>query len=142
MYDLAPARYASLHSKMEMGMIRFAKIACLCSFAFVIVAPATRAGDMSGYFGNTIVCTDGDGSVTKVWVKQGGTYSINRGGKDIKGTWVDKGDQACYTETDPAAPAGTPPFCVSSELRKVGATWSLTDPAGKSSQCALKEGSS
>jgi hypothetical protein len=121
-----------------MGMKRISAIACLLTVAS-FAAPAL-AGDMSGYYGNTVVCTAADGGVTKVWVKQGGTYTVQRGGKNINGTWVDNGDKVCYTETDPASPAGTPPFCVSSELRKAGATWSLTDPGGNASQCVLKDG--
>ena len=77
-----------------------------------------------------------------VWIMDGGKYTINRGTGDIKGTWTDAGDNACFTEVDPAPPAGTKPFCPPGGARKVGDTWSLTQPDGKASQCILKEGNS
>ena len=108
----------------------------------LFAAQGASAGDMTGLFGNTIECTYPNGNVTKVWVKDGGQYTVLRDGNTVNGTWVDNGDQACYTETDPAPPAGTKPVCASSAPMKIGATWSITDPSGATSQCVLKQGAS
>ena len=110
------------------------------AFAAAFAASPAMAGDMTGLYGNTIMCTYPDGAVTKVHVQEGGKYNLVRDGKTVQGTWIDTGEQACYTETDPPPPAGTKPICTSSAAMKVGATWSITDPAGKTSNCELKAG--
>jgi len=115
----------------------------VCIASFVWMLPQALAADESPYIGNTIVCTAADGAVTKVWIKDGGKYTLNRGTGDIQGTYADDASgNTCFTETDPAAPAGTKPFCPTGPMHKVGDSWSMTDPAGTSSQCVLKEGTS
>jgi hypothetical protein len=126
----------------EIGMTRFSTIACVTVAGALVATPVASAADLSGYFGNTVVCSSADGTMTKVWITDGGKYTINRGTGDIKGTWVASGDTACFTETDPAPPAGTKAFCPPAGAHKVGDTWSLTQPDGKASQCMLKEGTS
>ena len=123
-------------------MTRFSTIACMSAAVVLLALTPASAADLSGYYGNTVVCTAADGTMTKVWIMDGGKYTINRGTGDIKGTWTDAGDNACFTEVDPAPPAGTKPFCPPGGARKVGDTWSLTQPDGKASQCMLKEGNS
>jgi hypothetical protein len=125
-----------------MGMKRVSKVASIASFVFFALVPQAGAVDMSGYYGNTIMCTDSAGAVTKVWVKEGGKYTVNRGTGDIQGTYTATGDIACYTETDPAPPAGSKPFCPPGGPYKVGDTWQMTDPGGNVSQCTVKKGTS
>jgi len=141
-YDLAAfdRRWASTTNEKEMGMKQLSKIAFAAMAGAFFAASGAVAGDMSGLYGNTIVCTAPSGAATKVHVQAGGKYTVERDGKTIQGTWVDSGDLACYTEINPAPPAGTKPICTPSALMKVGATWSVTDPGGNVDQCALKEG--
>lgn len=121
-------------------MKRLSQIVCVA--LFIVAAPHAGAADMSSYYGNTIVCTAPGGAVTKVWVKEGGKYTINRGTGDIQGTYTSDGDTPCFTETDPAPPAGSKPFCPAGPMHKIGDTWQITDPSGSTSQCTLKEGNS
>lgn len=116
------------------------KYALGIALAAVLCTAPAMAGDMTGLYGNTIMCTYPNGAVTKVHVQEGGKYNLEREGKTVQGTWVDSGEQVCYTEVDPAPPAGTKPICTPSAAMKVGATWSVTDSAGNASHCELKAG--
>ena len=103
--------------------------ASICIIACAAFAPAAIAGDMSGLYGNTIVCHYADGKVTKVWVAAGGQYSIQRpDGSTASGSWKDDGSSVCYMDANPAP--GMKPVCSSSQLRKVGDSWDVTDPFG------------
>jgi hypothetical protein len=88
--------------------------------------------DMSGMVGNTVVLAGGDNTI-KVQLHADGTYQTSlSNGTTVKGTWADNGGQLCYTQTDPAPPAGRPnPFCVPGmDGKKVGDTWSQPGPGG------------
>lgn len=90
------------------------------------LAPASFAADnMAGLYGNTIKVTFPGGHVTKVYVEQGGKYTVSHDGKLASGSWTDDGKQTCYTETTPAPPAGTKPICLSSKAYAVGDTFDV-----------------
>jgi hypothetical protein len=141
-YDLAAfhRRWASTTDEGETGMKQLSNAALAATAAVFLAASGAAAGDMSGLYGNTIVCTAPNGAATKVHVQAGGKYTVERDGKTIQGTWIDTGNQVCYTEVNPAPPADTKPICTSSALMKIGATWSVTDAGGNVDKCVLKEG--
>ncbi len=112
-------------------MRRSLKIGLLAAAMTVAACSGVMAGDMSGSFGNTVVCTYPDGKATKVYLEAGGAYSVvTPDGKSAKGTWADDGTNVCYTQTDPPFGPGEKPVCNSSAAKKVGDSWSVTDPRG------------
>ncbi len=111
-------------------MRRSLKIGLLAAAATVLAGSAAMA-DMSGMTGNTVVCTYPDGKATHVYPEAGGGYSVvTPDGKSVKGTWADDGTNVCYTQTDPPFGPGEKPVCNSSAPKKVGDSWSVTDPRG------------
>jgi len=104
------------------------KIVGIGAFALAIgaLAAGPASADMSGLVGNTIVANYSDGSVTKVRPAADGTFTIERSGGSFHGTWKDDGQQVCYQESDPSIKA----VCSPSTPRKVGDSWSVTDPNG------------
>jgi len=113
----------------------------LAAAAGAALSSGARADDiMAGMYGNTVVAKYSDGRVTKVYIKPGGAYTVVRNGQTINGTWTDDTKQTCYTETDPAPPAGTKPICVPSMAHKVGDTWQVTDADGKTSTAVVVAG--
>jgi opacity protein-like surface antigen len=99
-----------------------ALLVAAASFALASGAAANDAV-MDGLIGNTIVVTFPGGHVTKVYVEAAHAYSVSHDGTPAKGTWSDDGKETCYTETDPAPPAGTKPICLPSIAHKVGDSW-------------------
>lgn len=95
------------------------------------LAPASFAADSTaGLYGNTMKVTFPGGKVTKVYVEQGGKYTVDHDGKMASGSWTDNGTQTCYTETTPAPPAGTKPICLSSKAYTVGDTFDVLIKSG------------
>jgi hypothetical protein len=83
--------------------------------------------DMSGLVGNTILINGPPGGPIKIQLKSDGTYQTVSAAGTAKGTWKADGDKLCYTQTDPAPPAGRPnPFCAQGmDGKKVGDTWTV-----------------
>lgn len=99
------------------------------------------AGDLSGYFGNTVSCKYANGDVTKVYVAQDGTFTVvPTGHPQSSGNWKDDGSTICYNQTDPAPTADMKTVCNSSQPRKVGDSWSVTDPFGGQCTATLVAG--
>ena len=116
------------------------KIAIAATALLASVAGA-QAGDMSGYFGNTVSCKYANGDVTKIYAAADGSFTVvPTGHPQSKGTWKDDGSTVCYTQTDPAPGAGMKPVCNSSQPRKVGASWAVTDPFGGQCTATLMAG--
>ncbi len=107
--------------------------------AFAVAGPAL-ADNEAGMYGNTVVCTYPNGGTTKVYLKQGGDYTVIRGGQTIQGKWTDDGTSICYHETDPAQPSDAKDVCTPSKAYKVGDSWTVTDPVGKTCKAELKAG--
>ncbi|HUO91721.1 MAG TPA: hypothetical protein VMU22_02315 [Rhizomicrobium sp.] len=106
----------------------------------LVLAETARADNMSDFYGNTVVCTYPNGEVTKVYVESGGRFTVVRGGQTIAGTWSDDGANVCYTETNPAPPAGSKPICLASKAWKVGDGWQVTNPKGDTCNAVLTAG--
>ena len=114
-------------------MLNAFRVGCLACAASLALAGAAHA-DMSGMVGNTIVLNGANNLVIKVQLHADGTYQTAVGaGPAVKGTWKDKAGQLCYTQTDPAPPAGQPAeFCAPGmNGRKVGDTWTQQGPGGQ-----------
>ena len=119
--------------------MRRAFIAAAAAAGSVLFASAALADNEAGMYGNTVVCTYPDGGTTKVYLQQGGAYTVIRGGQTIQGKWADDGTNVCYTETDPATP-GAKPVCVANKAWKVGDSWQVVDPVGKTCTSVLMAG--
>lgn len=107
--------------------------------AATMFAGTALADNEAGMYGNTVVCTYPDGAVTKVYLQQGGTYTVVRGGQTIQGTWKDDGTNVCYVEAN-SGTTGAKPVCVPNTAWKVGDTWQVTDPVGKTCTAVLTAG--
>jgi hypothetical protein len=107
-----------------------------CAFA-----SGASAGDMSGYFGNTVMCKYANGDVTKVTVEKDGTFTVvPTGHPSSSGTWKDDGTTVCYNQTTPPPGPNQKPVCNSSQARKVGDSWEVTDPFGGHCTATLAAG--
>ncbi len=102
--------------------------------AMLTFGMTATAGDLSGYFGNTVECRYPNGDVTKVTTDADGTFTVaTTSHPSSSGKWTDDGSTVCYNQTNPPPGAGQKPVCYSSQARKVGDTWTITDPFG--AQC-------
>lgn len=109
--------------------------------AAIAFSSSALAGDMSGYTGNTVACKYANGDITKVMVEPNGTFMVMpTGHPSSTGTWVDDGKTVCYTQTSPAPAPNQKPVCNSSEARKVGDSWPVTDPFGGQCTATLTAG--
>jgi len=109
--------------------------------ALAAVATPAMAGDMSGYFGNTVMCKYSNGDVTRIYAQQDGTFTVvPTGHPQSSGTWKDDGANVCYTQTNPAPTADMKQVCNSSQPRHVGDSWSVTDPFGGQCTATLAAG--
>ena len=106
--------------------------------AALMSSGAALADNVSGMVGNTAVCTQPGGGVTKVYTDSPSTYSlVLPNGQSLKGTVKDDGKQICYTQTDPASTDA--PVCTPSVSRHVGDTWEV-QAQGASQHCSLQAG--
>jgi hypothetical protein len=109
--------------------------------AMIAFSSSALAGDMSGYFGNTVACKYANGDITKVMVEPNGTFMVMPAGHPSStGKWVDDGKTVCYTQTNPAPAPNQKPVCNSSESRKAGDSWPVTDPFGGQCTATLTAG--
>ena len=106
-----------------------------------ILTPAAFAGDMSGYFGNTVVCKYANGDTTKIYVEKDGSFSVVPAGHpQSSGKWADDGTKVCYNQTTPVPGPNEKSVCNSSQARKIGDTWPVTDPMGGTCTATLTAG--
>ncbi len=113
-------------------------VAALSACAF---GSSALAGDMSGYFGNTVSCKYANGDITKVVVNQDGTFTVTpTGHPQSSGNWKDDGANVCYNQTNPAPTPDMKTVCNSSQPRKVGDSWAVTDPFGGQCTATLTAG--
>ncbi len=109
--------------------------------ALCLLASGAQAGDMSGYFGNTVSCKYANGDVTKIYAQADGTFTVvPTGNPQSSGTWKDDGSTVCYTQTNPPPGANMKPVCNSSQARAVGESWAVTDPFGGQCTATLLSG--
>ena len=102
-------------------------------FAFTGVALASDP--FAAFYGNSVSVSGAAGDRT-VLINEDGTYETVGG---ASGTWAMEGDQACFTQTEPAAPDAKP-YCVSAEARAVGDSWEMTAPDGSTEKATLTAG--
>jgi hypothetical protein len=109
----------------------FSRALLVGSAAALALAGAAHA-DMSGLVGNTIQITGANNLNVKIQLHADGTYQTTSPQGVVKGTWKADGDKLCYTQTDPAPPAGRPnPFCAQGmDGKKVGDTWTVPGQGG------------
>ncbi len=106
-----------------------------------LTAAPAMAGDMSGYFGNTVMCKYTNGDITRVYVDKDGTFTVvPTGHPQSSGTWKDDGANVCYTQTNPAPSADMKQVCNSSQARAVGDSWTVSDPFGGQCTATLTAG--
>ena len=122
-------------------MNRYGKIALCAAIATIGFAATSTAGDMSGYFGNTVACKYANGDVTKITLDADGSFTVvPTGHPSSTGKWSDDGTTVCYNQTNPPPGAGQKQVCNSSQARKVGDSWMVTDPFGGQCTATLVAG--
>lgn len=106
----------------------FTRVAA-AAVAFVVLLGSALAGNMQARFGNTVVATNPDGSMTKFYYNADKTFTAKAeaGGKvllETKGTWRQDGDKLCLTAETTLGPfEGGKERCVPLMGDKVGDKW-------------------
>ena len=121
-------------------MKRSLKLGLTAGVAAFALSGAAFADNEAGMYGNTVVCSYPDSSTTKVYMEKDGSYSLIHGTFKEKGTWKDDGTNVCYHATDPAPAPGAKAVCIPTRSFKIGDTWTVTDPKGKTCKAELKAG--
>ena len=117
------------------------RIAMIAALAVMGAAGAASADPMAGAYNNTITITYPNGATTKMFIDADGTYSAKTpDGATAKGTWKVADGSTCFTQTDPAPPAGTPANCSPTVERKVGDSWTAAGPNGMTMTISIAAG--
>ena len=114
----------------------------LASAVLALSAGVALADNFAGYYGNTVVITAPDGSVSKAHVNADKSYQTTlANGTVVKGTWAWKDDKtACFTQVTPPPAADQKPLCLPIDAHKVGDNWSLKGPDGKETKYSMTAG--
>jgi len=116
------------------------------AFASIILASAFAAGAvfaeqaaMDARLTNTIEMQTEDGSVSKLYMNEDGTYMVVLSdGTDAAGVWEDNGAETCYTRTEPEPLDAT---CSENPAEiAVGASWEATNANGEPVTVTIVEG--
>lgn|SRR5690349_19320775 len=102
-------------------------LATLALGAAMLAGPALAADAMASAYGNTVLITYGDGTVVKLFIDEGGSYTGESPMGQSAGTWEISGGQTCFTQTSPQAGE---PSCSKTVNKNVGDTWSATGQGG------------
>ena len=106
--------------------------------ALLLAGPAAaQDSPMAGAFGNTIVATAPDKTVTKTYIEPDGSYRSVVNGAEMRGTWQVKKGLLCYQQT---APAPAAPLCTIGANKKVGSKWSIMAPDDTSTKVTIVAG--
>lgn len=90
------------------------------------------ADPMASRFGNTLVATNAQGDVTKLYYNEDGTFTTVTPAGEAKGTWEAKDGQICLTQVEPAAAEGQPnPLCSPLTEHAVGEKWEIGEGDAK-----------
>jgi hypothetical protein len=89
--------------------------------------PALAADPMAAAYGNTVLITYGDGTVVKLYIDEGGSYTGDSPAGQSAGTWAIKGGDTCFTQSSPEA---VPESCSPTVSKNVGDTWTGTGQGG------------
>ncbi len=104
----------------------------LAALAVVAFTGTASADPFSGLYGNTVTITAPDGKSSTGYVNADMTWERHTpDGAVIKGTFsFQDANTVCFTQLDPAPPAGTAANCSKVEDHKVGDTWTIAGPGG------------
>ncbi|HMM13820.1 MAG: hypothetical protein WBG82_10705 [Parvibaculum sp.] len=117
--------------------ISFTTVVALVAFA----GAAYAADPLESYYGNTVVLSNPNSGEMHAFVNQDGTYQTKLAdGSTVSGTWAINGDQACYTQTNPAPAADAKPFCAKAEAHNVGDSWQVAGADGTQTTITIKAG--
>jgi hypothetical protein len=117
------------------------RIATIAAIAVVGAAGAAAADPMAGAYKNTVAITYPNGAVTKMFIDEDGTYSAKApDGATVKGTWKVENGSTCFTQAEPAPPAGTPANCSPTVERKAGDSWTAPGPNGSTLSISIVVG--
>src|SRR5262249_46791998 len=106
----------------------------------IIAVPAIahdKPSPMQSAFGNTIVTTATDKSVTRTYVDADGKYRSVTPTYESTGTWTVRKGMVCYAQVTPVFAA---PLCAIGANKKVGDKWSLVQPDGMSIKVTIVAG--
>lgn len=105
------------------------------------ISGVAMADPMAGVYGNTVTITYPNGMVAKMFIDAGGSYATTGpDGSTMKGSWKVENGATCFTQTDPAPPAGMPANCSPTVEKKVGDSWTAPGPEGSTITIAIVAG--
>lgn len=117
------------------------RIAILAAVAVMAAASAAAADPMASAYNNTVTITYPNGAMTKMHIDADGSYVAKApDGSTAKGSWKIENGSTCFTQTEPAPPAGTPANCSPTVERKVGETWTAPGPNGSTLNVSIVAG--
>ena len=102
---------------------------------------AALADPMASAYGNTVAITYPNGAVAKMFIDADGRYAIKGpDGSTMKGSWKIDGANTCFTQTEPAPPAGMGANCSPTSDKKVGESWTAPGPNGSTMTVSIVAG--
>jgi len=105
------------------------------------ISGAALADPMASAYGNTVAITYPNGAVAKMHIDADGQYTTKGpDGSTMKGSWKIDGANTCFTQTDPAPPAGMGANCNPTAEKKVGDTWTAHGPNGSTISVSIVAG--
>ncbi|ALL13525.1 hypothetical protein [Caulobacter henricii] len=105
------------------------------------ISGAALADPMASAYGNTVTITYPNGAVAKMHIDADGTYVTKTpDGASSKGTWKIDGGNTCFSQTEPAPPAGMAANCSPTAEKKVGDSWTAPGPNGSTITVAIVAG--
>jgi len=105
------------------------------------ISGAALADPMASAYGNTVAITYPNGAVAKMHIDADGTYMTKApDGATAKGSWKIDGGNTCFTQTDPAPPAGMGANCSPTAEKKVGDSWTAPGPNGSTLTVSIVAG--
>jgi len=109
------------------------KLVSIAAIAALFAGQALAEDKMAVTYGNTIELTAADGTVTKVYYNEDGTYTTDG---EASGTWeLNESDQLCTT------PAGGEQGCTDVAWgHQVGESWDATSTEGEPVNITIVEG--
>ena len=105
------------------------------------LAGTAMADPMAGAYGNTVTITYPNGVAAKMMIDADGAYTtVGPDGSKAKGTWKAADGQTCFTQIDPAPPAGMAANCSPTVEHKAGDSWDAPGPNGSTLKIAIVAG--
>lgn len=117
----------------------------LATAVLALSAMAATAGNLDGYFGNTVNITFPDGKTAKAFINPDKTWERKHdGGPTFKGTYEEgKDGMVCFTQKEPPPPPEMKqPVCFKVDAHKPGDSWSTKDDKGAETKYTMTAGRS